>query len=199
VSEPAAKEGRATAADLAALPDDARAEVVAGEVVPRAAPSFEHGDAQRVLAQTLGPPFVNRGGGGDAPGGWWIGTEVEIELESHEVYVPDLVGWRRQRVPERPSGRPVRHRPDWVCEIISPSTASRDRVLKHRVFHRAGVPHYWIVDPDARTLTVHRHQADGYLVVLTADESDARVRAEPFDAIELPLAVIFGADPDASE
>ena len=197
MSQPLAHPGSATAADLAALPGDARAEVIAGVVEPKAAPSYEHGDAQSAIAYSLRGPFHRGGGGGGAPGGWWLGTEVEIELETHEVYVPDLVGWRRDRVSERPSGRPVRIRPDWVCEIISPSTASRDRVLKHRVFHRSGVPHYWIVDPDAKTLAVHRWRDDGYLVVLTAGADDPRVRAEPFDAIELPLAVIFGADPDA--
>src|SRR5690606_20888761 len=119
----AARQPRATADDLRSLSQDRPAEIIAGEIVEKAAPSYEHGDAQSSLAELLKPPF-QRGRGG--PGGWWIATEVEIELEAHEVYRPDLVGWRRERVPVRPHGRPVRERPDWVSEVLSPSNAERD-------------------------------------------------------------------------
>lgn len=112
----------ATAADLAALPGDPFAEVIEGEIVEKASPSAEHGDAQAGLAAILRRRFHRRGGG-SVPGGWWILTEVEIELESHEIYRPDLVGWRRVNLPARPSRRPVRIRPDWVCEVVSPSNA----------------------------------------------------------------------------
>jgi Uma2 family endonuclease len=182
--------GTATAADLVGLD---RAEVMAGEVHEKAAPSAEHGDAQRALAQILGGKFHRRGGGAN-PGGWWIMTEVEIELETHEVYVPDLAGWRRDTAPQRPTGRPVRIRPDWVCEILSPSTARRDQVGKQRTFHRCGVRHYWIVDPEREVLIVQRWAADGYLVVLTAAKGET-VRAEPFDAVELAVGELFGDDP----
>ena len=100
-----ARRALATAADLAALPEETRAEVIGGAIVEKAAPSYEHGDAQSSLAELLKPPF-QRGRGG--PGGWWIATSVEVELEPHELYRPDLVGWRRERVPERPAGRPIR-------------------------------------------------------------------------------------------
>jgi len=129
------------------------------------------------------------------PGGWWLMTEVEVELETHEVFLPDITGWRRDRVPERPTGRPVRMRPDWVCEVLSPSTASRDQGHKHRTFHQCGVGHYWVVDPRVETLTVHRWHKDGYIVVLTADRSQT-VKAEPFDAIELRVGLLFGDDLD---
>jgi Uma2 family endonuclease len=118
-----ARTAPATAADLAALPDDARAELVGGEIVQKANPGFEHGDAQGSLCELLKPPF-QRGRGG--PGGWWIVTEVEVEFGAHDVYRPDVAGWRRERVPERPRGRPVRIRPDWICEVLSASTAARD-------------------------------------------------------------------------
>jgi Uma2 family endonuclease len=184
------KSGTATAADLAALE---RAEVIAGEIHQKAAPSAEHGDAQGALATILRSRFHRRGGGGH-PGGWWILTEVEIQLETHEVYVPDLGGWRRDRVPQRPTGRPVLLRPDWICEILSPSTARHDQVTKQRTFHRCGVGHYWIVDPEREVLVVQRWAADGYLVVLTAGKGET-VRAEPFDAVELVVGELFGDEP----
>ena len=184
------KSGTATAADLAALE---RSEVIAGEVHQKAAPSAEHGDAQGALATILRSQFHRRGGGGH-PGGWWILTAVEIQLETHEVYVPDLAGWRRDRVRDRPTGRPVLHRPDWVCEILSPSTARHDQVTKQRTFHRSNVGHYWIVDPEREVLVVQRWAADGYLVVLTAGKGET-VRAEPFAEVELVVGELFGDDP----
>ncbi|MEK6608874.1 MAG: Uma2 family endonuclease, partial [Myxococcota bacterium] len=162
-----AARSQATVADLLALPDEVRAEVIGGEIVEKAAPSGEHSDAQTALGSTLWPWF-NRRPGGSRPGGWWIRAEVDVEMETHEVYRPDLAGWRRDRVPERPTGRPIRIRPDWVCEVLSDSNANNDLVVKLRVFHRNAVPHYWIADPERKILTVHRWQADGYLVVLTA-------------------------------
>lgn len=184
----AARNKMATAVDLAALPDDAPAEVVGGEIVRKAAPSFEHGDAQGSLAALLKPPF-QRGSGG--PGGWWIATEVEIELETHEVYLPDIAGWRRERVPDRPKGRPVRIRPDWVAEVLSPTTAHRDLGPKLLAYHRGGVPHYWIIDAEHEVLSVYRWSPEGYLVHLTAGRGD-RVRAAPFEDVELEIAQLFG-------
>ncbi len=178
----------ATATDLAALPDGCPAEVIAGVIVEKAAPSYEHGDAQSALAEILKPPF-QRGRGG--PGGWWIATEVEIELETHEVYRPDLVGWRRDRARERPRGRPIRMRPDWVAEILSPSNAETDLGTKLFAYQRAGVPHYWIIDPEHETLTVYRCTVEGYVVHLTAGKRE-RVHAPPFEEVEIEIAQPFG-------
>lgn len=179
----------ATAADLMLLPDDQAAEVIGGVIIEKAAPSFEHGDAQSSLAELLKPPF-QRGRGG--PGGWWIATEVEIELETHEVYRPDLVGWRRERVSERPRGRPIRERPDWVSEVLSITNAETDLGKKLFSYHRAGIPYYWIVDPEHETLTVYRWSAEGYVVILTAGRREV-VRAPPFEEIEIEIAQLFGA------
>ena len=110
-------------------------------------------------------------------------------------YRPDLAGWRRERMPTMPSERPVALRPDWLCEIVSDSNRATDTVTKLRRYHQAGVPHYWILDQVDHTLTVYRHHPDGYLVSLRAEASE-RVRAEPFDAIELRVAVLFGDDPE---
>jgi len=188
VSTAARSSSPATAADLVALPAGKRAEVIRGAVVEKAAPSYEHGDAQSSLAELLKPPF-QRGRGG--PGGWWIATEVEIELETHEVYLPDVVGWRLERVPDRPRGRPIRTRPDSVAEVLSKSNAEDDLGAKLVSYHRAGVPHYWIVDPEHETLTVYRWNAEGYVNVLTAGRGK-RVRAEPFAEIELEVGQLFG-------
>lgn len=183
----AAQKKLATAEDLAAH-DKAR-EVVGGVVVQKAAPSFEHGDAQSAVAELLKSPF-QRGRGG--PGGWWIGTEVEVELAAHDVFLPDVAGWRKERVPERPRGRPVRSRPDWVCEVLSPSNARVDLGAKLTAYHRAGVPHYWVVDTEHETLIVYRATAEGYVLALSAGRDDV-VRAEPFDAIEITVGELFGA------
>lgn len=179
----------ATAADLATLPDGTHAEVIAGAIVEKAAPSYEHGDAQSSLAEILKPPFQR---GRSGPGGWRLVTGVEIELETHEVYRPDLVGWRRSRVPVRPHGRPIRERPDWVAEILSLSNAETDLGKKLFAYQRAGVPHYWIIDPEHETLTVYRWTGEGYVVHLTAGKQE-RVRAAPFEEIELTIAELFGA------
>ena len=104
---------------------------------------------------------------------------------------PDLAGWRRDRVPERPTGRPLRSRPDWICEILSPTNARTDLVDELDLYRRFDVPHYWIVDPVTATLTVHRLTPDGYLIDLRAGR-EATVRAEPFEAIELRVGTLFG-------
>lgn len=168
----------------------APAEIIGGELIERAAPSPQHGSAQFALSGLLFSPFgSSRGPGG--PGEWWLMTDVEIEYEAHEVFRHDHVGFRRDRHPERPAGRPVKERPDWVCEILSASNASNDTVRKLRTLQRAGVPHYWLIDPERLTLTVLRWTSEGYLEALLAT-ADETVRAEPFDAIELPLVEIFG-------
>lgn len=181
----------ATAADLG---EDTRAEIIHGVIVEKASPSGEHGASQFTFGTVLGRRF-QRGAGGRWPGGWWFGTEIEVEYETHEVYLHDVVGWRRDRVPQRPTGRPVRTRPDWACELLSPSNAKRDLIDKFQVLHTNGVPHYWIADPLERTLIVHRWEPRGYLVVLTAAAGDV-VRAEPFDAVELRVSTLFGLEDD---
>jgi Uma2 family endonuclease len=187
----AASRSASTVADLLRLDEEERFhELIDGELVRKADPSFEHGDAQAAMSHLLFP--FRRPGGGDGPGGWWFASEVEIRLGS-DVCRPDLAGWRRDRVPERPRGVPVEVRPDFVCEILSASNRRVDLVKKKRIYHDHHVGHYWIVDPDLETLTVHRWHADGYLEVLAA-ERHQRVRAEPFQAIELAVGVLFGDD-----
>ncbi len=186
--------GRATVDDLLAIPEERRYhELIAGHVVPKATPSAEHGAAQRKIG-ALVDPFDHRPGG-RFPGGWWLMTEVEVQLSSSDLVRPDLVGWRRDRVPERPRGSPVTIRPDWIAEVLSPSNSGVDRVTKLNLYHRFEVGHYWIMDPMEETLSVFRRTESGYLLVVAAAAGD-RVRAEPFEAIELDVGEIFGREPE---
>jgi Uma2 family endonuclease len=190
-----ADDGRTnTVEDWLAQPEDGRFELIDGALVEKALPTFEHGMAQRGAAGALGGPFHRRAGSPGGPGGWWIGTEIDILLDG-QGYRPDLVGWRRGRMPEPPKGRPVTVRPDWLCEIVSESNRAVDTVTKLRRYHQAGVPHYWILDQADRTLTVYRHTEAGYLVALRS-EAHELVRAEPFDEVELEVAVLLGDDPE---
>ncbi len=180
----------ATFADLL-LRDGVPLEIIDGEIVEKASPTFEHADAQAGLTEAIRSRF--HGPPGNDRGGWWIVTECDVELEAHQVFRPDVVGWRRDRVPERPAGRPIRIIPDWVCEVLSPSNAETDLTKKLRVFQHHRVPHYLIVDPEHRVLTVFRWTEQGYLAALTAGIGEI-VRAEPFEALELKVGALFGAD-----
>jgi Uma2 family endonuclease len=185
---------RATLEDFWAIPEGERFhELVGGELTQKAPPSGEHGGAQAGVVSALRPPFQRRPGGG-APGGWWILTEVEVLLPAGDIVRPDVVGWRRETCPERPTGMPVKVRPDWICEIVSPSNATDDTVKKLRLYHRVAIPHYWIVDPREATLTVMRWSGDGFVTLLRAERHEV-VRAEPFQAIELAVGTLFGDDP----
>ncbi len=188
----------ATVAELLAIPEGERFhEVIDGELVQKAMPSWSHGRTQTRLGGRLSDPY-DRPPGRRGPGGWWLVTEVEIELEAHQVYRPDISGWRRERLPTPPAEIPVRVRPDWICEILSPTNASNDTVKKLRTYHRCQVPHYWILDPQHETLTVLRWTAEGYVVVIAAGSGE-RVRAEPFDAVELDLSELFGDEEEAAQ
>lgn len=185
----------ATFADLAALPDEVRAEIIHGAISEKAAPSAEHADSQAALAGFLRPRF-HRGSG--SPSGWWILTEIDVEYGAHELFRHDIAGWRRERVPQRPTGRPLRERPDWVAEILSPSNERRDLVDKFRVLQGAGVPYYWVLHPIEKVLVVHRLESPGYVVALTAGAGET-VRAEPFAEVDLRVDVLFGdADDDGA-
>jgi Uma2 family endonuclease len=186
----------ATAEDLLRLTGDRRMEVIGGALVEKAAPTGEHSNAQSFVATLIKGPFQRRPGGSGGPGGWWILTEADVELTTHDVYRPDVAGWRRERVPQCPRGTPIRVRPDWVCEVLSPSNARTDLVEKMETFRQCEVAHYWIVDPEHEMLTVYRWSREGYVVALAAGRADRRVRAEPFDAIELDVGLLFGEDPE---
>src|SRR5262245_32355293 len=179
----------ANVADLRAVAENDRLEIVGGTIVEKASPSPEHSFAESRLGGIL--HGFNRRPGQRGPGGWWILTEIHVEYASGEVYCHDVAGWRRDRSAERPTGWPLKLRPDWVCEIISPKHERQDLVVKPRVLHAAEVSHYWGVHPEEKMLLVHRWAVAGNTVVLTAT-SGAHVRGEPFDAIELDVSELFG-------
>jgi Uma2 family endonuclease len=187
----AARRPPATLADLLAIPAQERFhEILDGELVRKAMPSGPHGRAQRVLGGRIGDPYDRRPGGRQ-PGGWWIVTEVEVELDPEQIVRPDVLGWRREHLPELPAKTPVTVRPDWICEVLSPSNAGNDRVKKMRLYHRFGVPHYWLVDPEEQSLSVFRWTSEGYLLALAAERGE-QVRAEPFVDVELDVGALFG-------
>ena len=169
-------------------------ELIDGEIVEKASPGFFHGQTQLNLGGVLIHRF-GHGGGGRGPGGWWFASEVDIRFDQRDVFRPDVAGWRRDRHASPPAERPVLARPDWVCEVLSSSDKRRDQVVKLRAYHRHAVPHYWLLDPDEKMLTVYRWHEDGFVNALTATAGE-RVRAEPFDALEFPLGTLFGEDPE---
>lgn len=182
----------ATLDDLIARGDTDRLEILSGELVEKAAPSVGHSRTELKLASAISP-FDRRPGGPGGPGGWWLGTEIHVEYSSQDLYCHDAAGWRRDRVPSMPKTWPVRVRPDWVCEIVSPSHGRRDLVVKPRVLHAAEVPHYWLLNPEEQLLLVHRWSADGYVVVQRAVAGE-KIHAEPFGAIEIDLDELFGVE-----
>lgn len=145
--------------------------------------------AATFVGRFVGGPFDDDDGFG-GPGGWWIFVEVDVQLTAHDVVRPDLAGWRRERLPKPGPVRPIEVAPDWVSEVISPSTASLDRVTKRALYARHGVNHYWIVDPDTRSLEALELSGDRWLE-LGAWTDDAKVRVAPFGEVELELARLF--------
>lgn len=182
----------ATYADLLALPPHLTGQIVDGELHVSPRPANLHASASSTLGMDIGSAY-QRGRGG--PGGWWIVFEPEIHLGT-DIVVPDLAGWRKGRLPAIPPEAYFTMAPDWVCEVLSPSTASFDRVKKMRVFAREGVGHAWLVDPLARTLEVYE-QGGGRWVLVSAHEGTETVRVPPFGELDLVLPDLWveGAGP----
>lgn len=176
----------ATYADLEALPSNTVGEILGGVLYAFPRPAMPHTRAASRLGVELGGPF-DRGNGG--PGGWVLLDEPELHF-GDDVLVPDLAGWRRERMPELPHEAFITLAPDWVCEVLSTSTAAVDRTEKVPVYARERVAQVWLVDPLAQTLEIYRLDGDSYRLAATARD-DARVRAEPFEAIELELPALW--------
>lgn len=177
----------ATYDDLVKLPDLYVAEIVSGELHASPRPSFKHVDAGSRLGIVLGPPFQQGRGG---PGGWRILDEPELHF-GRDVLVPDLAGWWRIRMPTVPDAAYSSLAPDWVCEILSPSTALFDRTHKLGIYARESVPFAWLIDPIARTLEVLRLDAGGWSMV-TSHAGDDVVPAAPFADIDFDLRALWG-------
>ncbi len=177
---------RAGYGDVVNAPPHLVAEVIDGVLHTQPRPRLAHALAASALGGELGGPF-RRGRSG--PGGWILLYEPEVHLAS-DIIVPDYAGWRRTTLPELPDAAFLDVRPDWVCEVLSPSTQRTDRALKMPLYRRELVPHVWLIDPDAKTLEVYRLDGANYTLIDSYAE-DVPVRAEPFEAIELDLGALW--------
>jgi Uma2 family endonuclease len=186
MAAPAALKSPATYEDLLQVPDHLVAEILDGDLYGTPRPRPRHAHAVSVLgSEILGPFHVGR----DGPGGWWILFEPELHLGS-DVLVPDLAGWRRERLAAIPDTPAIEVAPDWVCEVLSPTTAGLDRGKKLAIYARQRVAHAWLVDPQLETLEVFALSGSQW-VLLGTYIAGAVVRAEPFAAVELNLALLW--------
>jgi Uma2 family endonuclease len=178
----------ATYDDIVALPEGKVGEIIDGELVTHPRPAPPHAQSATNLTGLIVGPFRFGIGG---PGGWIILDEPEIQFGTHTL-VPDLAAWRNERLASLPDVGPLQVVPDWTCEVLSPSTESDDRRRKLPIYAEQRVGHVWLLDPVVRTLEVFRlHQSTWLVAGLYG--GDEVVRAEPFDAIDLPLRLIWGA------
>lgn len=178
---------RATYEDLRRVPDHFVAEILDGELLTTPRPALPHALAGVVLVADLNIAFQQGRGG---PGGWWILYEPELHL-GPDVVVPDLAGWKRDRVPTLPREAAMVEPPDWVCEIVSPATEATDRTRKLSLYARHSVNHAWLVNPLSQTLEVLRLE-DGRWVLIATHAGDETVRAEPFEVLALELFRVWG-------
>jgi Uma2 family endonuclease len=173
---------------LLALPENLTGEIIDGVLYSQPRPAGRHTESASVLGMKIGPPFRFGDGG---PGGWWILDEPELHfVRDTLVLVPDLAGWRRERMSVIPEDHRFEIGPDWVCEILSPSTAKKDRALKLPVYARYRVPHVWLVDPLARTLEAYVLSEHGWLLVATLKDDDP-VSVPPFDSVRFSLGDLW--------
>lgn len=179
----------ATYDDVRGASDLLVAELIEGDLYTSPRPAMPHARAASALGQDL-RSFDEPPGDPDAPGGWWIIDEPELHFGA-DVLVPDLAGWRRERMPTLPDTPAVTLAPDWACEILSPTTAALDRTRKMPIYARNGVAHLWLIDPPARTLEVYRLERERWMVASSHGGSTS-VRAEPFAAIELDMRRWWG-------
>ena len=184
MSQPADRPAPPLYEQLSALPETLVGEIIDGVLHTQPRPAGPHALALSTLGMDIGSAY-HRGRGG--PGGWWILDEPELHLvRDTQVLVPDLAGWRRERMPDIPDDQRFETVPDWVCEVLSPGTAAKDRVRKMPVYARHGVPWAWLVDPLARTLEVFQLR-DGQWLLVGAYGEDEQVSAPPFTEIKLSL------------
>ncbi len=185
-SNVAAPAARATYQDVLDAPEHMVAEIIGGTLHTHPRPSPRHVVASSRLGIELGGPF-DRGRGG--PGGWWIVDEPELHL-GEEILVPDLAGWRRERMPALPDTAYFALAPDWTCEVLSASTRKLDLVRKRPIYAREGVPHLWLVDPVERILEAFELH-EGRWVLIASVEDEEPVSIAPFEAITFSLGELW--------
>jgi Uma2 family endonuclease len=177
----------ATYQDVLDAPEHVVAELIDGvlHTMPRPAP--KHARASGRLLRGLDDNFDH---GRKGPGGWIILIEPELHLDGN-VLVPDVAGWRRERLPKLPDAAYFEIAPDWVCEVLSPATARFDRVVKLPLYAKAEVGFVWLVDPLARTLEIYQRQASARWLLLNTFADNAVIHPEPFDALPFELADLW--------
>ena len=177
---------QATYDDILALPENIVGEILNGQLETQPRPAPKHALAASAVGIEIGLPF-QRGKGG--PGGWWILDEPECHIDG-EIFVPDLAGWLKQRMPTLPETAWFEMRPDWVCEIISPNSIRRDRVTKMTIYARLGIPYYWLIEPLGKTLEVYELQGEHWLL-LQSYANDDEVCSAPFAEYRFSLANLW--------
>jgi Uma2 family endonuclease len=170
------------------LPQNMVGELLRGVVHASQRRALPHARAATKLGAKLDGPFDE---GRDGPGGWLLLDEPELRL-ADDVIVPDIAGWRRERMPTLPTTTFATVAPDWVCEVLAPSTMDIDRTEKLPIYAREHVRHVWLLDPLAQTFEILRLDGPSYRLV-AARRRAAQLRAEPFEAIELELATLWTA------
>ncbi len=185
----ATKPRPATYADLEAVPPNLVAEIIDGALETHPRPAPRHAGVYVRLGYELAGPFDHGRGG---PGGWIFMVEPELHLGA-DVIVPDLAGWRRETLPHEPDTAFIAVRPDWVCEIASPSTEWLDRGPKRRIYGEAGVEYLWLIDPRARLMEAFTRAGGSWLLLATLGAGD-EVRVPPFDAVGFPFDDLFPFD-----
>lgn len=176
----------ATYEDLLQVPDHMVAEIIDGELFTTPRPALPHARTSGALHNHLYDPFDEGRGG---PGGWWILFEPELHFKN-DIVVPDVAGWRRERLAAIPDAAYLTLAPDWLCEILSPSTERLDRQRKLRIYARERVQHLWLMNPIQRTLEIYS-LFSGHWTLSATHGGDEVVRPTPFDAVPLELARIW--------
>ena len=177
---------RATYQDVLDAPPHRVAEIVDGVLHTSPRPAMPHALATSSLGNDLAGPFqFGRGG----PGGWWIIDEPELHF-GEDVLVPDLAGWRRERMPDFPDTAYSTLAPDWVCEVLSPSTRRLDLLGKRPIYARERVGHMWVVEPKDRTLEAFELRDEQWVLIATAQDDDP-VKIRPFEAIAFSLGDLW--------
>jgi len=173
-----------TVADLDALPPGIKGEIIEGVLYTMARPRAPHQRAVARVGNELTGPFDD---GVDGPGGWWLLIELGVQLPGTPEISPDIAGWRRERLADLPSDTPITIVPDWVCEVLSPTTRRHDLPVKKPYYAKIGVEHHWVIDLDARTVAAYRLER-GLWVELGVYGDDRAARIPPFSEVPLDVA-----------
>jgi Uma2 family endonuclease len=189
MSDLAKQNRRATYDDIKKLPENMVGEIIDGELYVSPRPRPQHAFAAANLTGKLVPSF----GGGGTPGGWIILAEPELHLgpdENDKVFVPDLAGWKKDRLPKLPEEAFIAVVPNWICEILSPSNARLDRVIKVPRYASFGVEHLWLIDPRDKTLEAFVLESRKWVLLGSYADAD-KVRVPPFEAMEFDLGALW--------